>query len=85
MKNKTFRPRIFLGIDFTPRKRYRAEVERLERMNGDVRRSFADVEKSCNDFMKKCAEERNLRLAAENELKKFRRKRGAKGRFVKMG
>lgn len=85
MKNKTFRPRKFLGIDFTSRKRYRAEITRLERMNADLQRSFAAGEKDRCDLLKKCVAERNLRLAAENELAKFRRKRGAKGRFVKIG
>lgn len=85
MKNKTFRPRKFLGIDFTSRKRYRAEITRLERMNADLQRSFAAGEKDRCALLQKCAAERNLRLAAENELNKFRRKRGAKGRFVKMG
>lgn len=85
MKNKTFRPRKFLGIDFTSRKRYRAEITRLERMNADLQRSFAAGEKDRCDLLKKCARERNLRLAAEAELAKFRRKRGAKGRLVKMG
>lgn len=85
MKNKTFRPRKFLGIDFTSRKRYHAEITRLERMNADLQRSFAAGEKDRCDLLKKCAAERNLRLAAENELNKFRRKRDAKSRFVKIG
>ena len=39
MKTETFKPRKFLGMDFTQRKRYRAEIERLERVN----RTFAGV------------------------------------------
>lgn len=83
MKQQTFKPRKFLGMDFTPRKRYRAEIERLERVNADICRSFAAGEKDRNDLLKKCAEERNIRYAAEAELQKYRRKRGAGGRFVK--
>lgn len=83
MKTETFKPRKFLGIDFTPRKRYRAEIERLERVNADIRRSFAEGEKDRNNLLKKCAEERNIRYAAEAELQKYRRKRGADGRFIK--
>lgn len=62
-----------MGIDFTPRKRYRAEIERLERVNADIRRSFAEGEKDRNNLLKKCAEERNIRYAAEAELQKYRR------------
>lgn len=83
MKTDTFKTRKFMGIDFTPRKRYRAEIERLERVNADIRRSFTAGEKDRNDLLKKCAEERNIRYAAEAELQKYRRKRGAGGRFVK--
>ena len=83
MKTETFKPRKFLGIDFTPRKRYCAEIERLERVNADVRRSFAAGEKDRNDLLKKCAEERNLRIAVELDLMKYTRKRGAGGRFIK--
>ena len=72
-----------MGIDFTPRKRYRAEIERLERVNADIRRSFAEGGKDRNNLLKKCAEERNIRYAAEAELQKYRRKRGADGRFIK--
>lgn len=72
-----------MGIDFTPRKRYRAEIERLERVNADIRRSFTAGEKDRNDLLKKCAEERNIRYAAEAELQKYQRKRGAGRRFVK--
>lgn len=72
-----------MGIGFTPRKRYRAEIERLERVNADIRRSFAEGEKDRNNLLKKCAEERNIRYAAEAELQKYRRKRGADGRFIK--
>lgn len=72
-----------MGIDFTPRKRYCAEIERLERVNADIRRSFAEGEKDRNNLLKKCAEERNIRYAAEAELQKYRRKRGADGRFIK--
>lgn len=72
-----------MGIDFTPRKRYRAEIERLERVNADIRRSFTAGEKDRNDLLKKCAEERNIRYAAEAKLQKYQRKRGAGGRFVK--
>lgn len=68
MRTETFKARKFLGIDFTPRKRYRAEIERLERVNADIRRSFAAGEKDRNDLLKKCAEERNIRYAAEAEL-----------------
>lgn len=32
MKTDTFKTRKFMGIDFTLRKRYRAEIERLERV-----------------------------------------------------
>lgn len=83
MKTETFKPRKFLGIDFTQRKRYRAEIERLERVNADISRSFAAGEKDRNDLLKKCAEERNLRIAVELDLMKYTRKRGADGRFVK--
>lgn len=83
MKTDTFKTRKFMGIDFTPRKRYRAEIERLERVNVDIRRSFAEGEKDRNNLLKKCAEERNIRYAAEAELQKYRRKRGADGRFIK--
>lgn len=83
MKTETFKPRKFLGMDFTPRKRYRAEIERLERVNADIRRSFAEGEKDRNNLLKKCAEERNIRYAAEAELQKYRRKRGADRRFIK--
>lgn len=83
MKTETFKPRKFLGMDFTPRKRYRAEIERLERVNADIRRSFTAGEKDRNDLLKKCAEERNIRYAAEAELQKYRRKRGASRRFIK--
>lgn len=83
MKTDTFKTRKFMGIDFTPRKRYRAEIEWLERVNADIRRSFAEGEKDRNNLLKKCAEERNIRYAAEAELQKYRRKRGADGRFIK--
>lgn len=83
METETFKPRKFLGIDFTQRKRYRAEIERLERVNADIRRSFAAGEKDRNDLLKKCAEERNLRIAVELDLMKYTRKRGADGRFIK--
>lgn len=83
MRTETFKARKFLGMDFTPRKRYRAEIERLERVNADISRSFAAGEKDRNDLLKKCAEERNIRYAAEAELQKYQRKRGAGGRFVK--
>lgn len=83
MKTDTFKTRKFMGIDFTPRKGYRAEIERLERVNADIRRSFAEGEKDRNNLLKKCAEERNIRYAAEAELQKYRRKRGADGRFIK--
>lgn len=83
MRTETFKARKFLGMDFTPRKRYRAEIERLERVNADIRRSFTAGEKDRNDLLKKCAEERNIRYAAEAELQKYRRKRGASGRFIK--
>lgn len=83
MKTDTFKTRKFMGIDFAPRKRYRAEIERLERVNADIRRSFAEGEKDRNNLLKKCAEERNIRYAAEAELQKYRRKRGADGRFIK--
>lgn len=83
MKTDTFKTRKFMGIDFTPRKRSRAEIERLERVNADIRRSFAEGEKDRNNLLKKCAEERNIRYAAEAELQKYRRKRGADGRFIK--
>ena len=83
MKQQTFKPRKFLGMDFTPRKRYRTEIMRLERMNADLQRSFAAGEKDRNDLLKKCAEERNLRYAAELDLMKYTRKRGADGRFIK--
>ena len=83
MKTDTFKTRKFMGIDFTPRQRYRAEIERLERVNADIRRSFAEGEKDRNNLLKKCAEERNIRYAAEAELQKYRRKRGADGRFIK--
>lgn len=83
MKTETFKPRKFLGMGFTPRKRYRAEIERLERVNADIRRSFTAGEKDRNDLLKKYAEERNIRYAAEAELQKYRRKRGADGRFIK--
>ena len=80
MKTDTFKTRKFMGIDFTPRKRYRAEIERV---NADIRRSFAEGEKDRNNLLKKCAEERNLRIAVELDLMKYTRKRGADGRFVK--
>lgn len=83
MRTETFKVRKFLGMDFTPRKRYRAEIERLERVNADIRRSFIAGEKDRNDLLKKCAEERNIRYAAEAELQKYQRKRGAGGRLVK--
>ena len=83
MKTDTFKTLKFLGMDFTPRKRYRAEIERLEWINADIRRSFAAGEKDRNDLLKKCAEERNLRIAVELDLMKYTRKRGADGRFVK--
>lgn len=83
MKTDTFKTRKFMGIDFTPRKRYRAEIERLERVNAGIRRSFAEGEKDRNNLLKKCAEERNIRYAAEAELQKYRRKRGADGRSIK--
>ena len=83
MKTEAFKPQKFLGMDFTPRKRYRAEIERLERVNADIRRSFTAGEKDRNDLLKKCAEERNLRIAVELDLMKYTRKRGADGRFVK--
>ena len=53
MKTDTFKTRKFMGIDFTPRKRYRAEIERLERVNADIRRSFAEGEKDRNNLLKK--------------------------------
>ena len=83
MKQQTFKPRKFLGFDFTPRKRYRAEIMRLERTNADLYRSFAAGEEARFDLLKKCAEERNLRLAAEAQLAKFRRKRGTNGKYTK--
>lgn len=83
MKTEAFKPQKFLGMDFTPRKRYRAEIERLERVNADIRRSFAEGERDRNNLLKKCAEERNLRIAVELDLMKYTRKRGADGRFVK--
>ena len=83
MEQQTFKSRKFLGIDFTSRKRYRVEIERLERINAEIRRSFAAGEKDRCDLLKKCAEERNLRLAAEAELNKYLRKRGANGQFIK--
>ncbi len=83
MKTDTFKTLKFLGMDFTQRKRYRAEIERLERINADIRRSFAAGEKDRNDLLKKCAEERNLRIAVELDLMKYTRKRGADGRFIK--
>lgn len=83
MKTETFKPRKFLGMGFTPRKRYRAEIERLERVNADIRRSLAEGEKDRNNLLKKCAEERNLRIAVELDLMKYTRKRGADGRFIK--
>ena len=83
MRTETFKARKFLGMDFTPRKRYRAEIERLERVNADIRRSFTAGEKDRNDLLKKCAEERNIRYAAEAELQEYQRKRGAGGRFIK--
>ena len=55
MKTDAFKTRKFMGIDFTPRKRYRAEIERLERVNADIRRSFAEGEKDRNNLLKKCA------------------------------
>lgn len=78
-----FKSRKFIGIDFTPRKKYRTEIERLERINGALQRSFAVGEKDRCDLLKKCAEERNLRYAAETKLHKFQRKRGMNGRFTK--
>lgn len=78
-----FKSRKFIGIDFTPRKKYRTEIERLERINGALRISFAAGEKDRCDLLKKCAEERNLRYAAEFELRKFQRKRGINGRYTK--
>lgn len=83
MRTETFKAWKFLGMDFTPRKRYRAEIERLERVNADIRRSFTAGEKDRNDLLKKCAEERNLRISAELDLMKYTRKRGADGRFIK--
>ena len=83
MKQQTFKPRKFLGVDFTPRKRYRAEITRLERVNADIQRSFAAGEKDRCDLLTKCAEERNLRLAAEAQLAKFRRKRVANSKSIK--
>lgn len=83
MKTEAFKPQKFLGMDFTPRKRYRAEIERLERVNADIRRSFAEGERDRNNLLKKCAEERNLRIAVELDLMKYTRKRGADGWFVK--
>lgn len=83
MKTEAFKPQKFLGMDFTPRKRYRAEIERLERVNADIRRSFAEGEKDRNNLLKKCAEERNLRIAVELDLMKYTRKRGADRRFIK--
>lgn len=79
MKTDTFKTRKFMGIDFTPRKKYRAEIERLERVNADIRRSFAEGEKDRNNLPKKCAEERNLRIAVELDLIKYTRKRGPTG------
>lgn len=83
MRTETFKDRKFLGMDFTTRKRYRAEIERLERVNADIRRSFTAGEKDRNDLLKKCAEERNLRIAVELDLMKYTRKRGADGRSIK--
>lgn len=90
MEQQSFKPRIFLGIDFTPRKRYRAEIENLKRevetsnrVSAYLRRSFAAREEYREDLSKICAEERNLRLAAEAELQKYLRKRGANGKFIK--
>lgn len=90
MEQQTFKPRIFLGIDFTPRKRYRAEIEKLKRevetsnrVSAYLRRSFAEGEEYRNDLSKRYAEERNLRYAAEAELQKYLRKRGANGKFIK--
>lgn len=83
MKTESFKALKFLGIDFTPRARYRAEIERLTRVNAGICRSFAAGEKDRNDLLKKCAEERNLRIAAELDLMKYIRKRDAGGRFVK--
>lgn len=78
-----FKPLIFLGIDFTPRKSYRAEISRLEYMNDVLQNSFAKGEKDRNDLLKKCAVERNKRYACETELAKYKQKRGANGKFVK--
>lgn len=90
MEQQSFRPRIFLGIDFTPRKRYRAEIEKLKRevetsnrVSAYLRRSFAEGEEHRNDLSKRYAEERNLRYAAETKLQKYFRKRGANGKFIK--
>ena len=71
------------GYDFTLRKRYRAEIERLERVNADIGRSIAAGEKDRNDLLKKCAKECNLRIVVELDLMKYTRKRGADGRFIK--
>lgn len=67
MKTETFKPRKFLGMDFTPRKRYRAEIERLERVNADIRRSFTAGEKDRNDLLKK------VRRRTEHSLRRLRR------------
>lgn len=83
MKQHTFKPRKFLGMDFTPRKRYRAEIMRLERMNADLHRSLDASEKERLEALKNCAEQIDLRNAAEAELQKYLRKRGINGKFIK--
>lgn len=83
MKHGQFKPLVFMGIDFTPSRRYRNEIALLERLNNDLYNSFASSEKDRCDILRKCAEERYKRLACEKELERYRRKRGENGRFVK--
>ncbi len=83
MKQNKFKPWIFLGIDFTPRKRYRGEITKLERLYAELKQSFAASHNERNDFLSECAKERELRYTAEAKLKKYDRKHGANGKFVK--
>ena len=83
MKQQTFKPRKFLGVDFTPRKRYRAEITRLERVNADLQQSLESSEKDRLGALRDCAKQIDMRNAVWAELQKYLRKRGANGKFIK--
>lgn len=70
MEEQRFKSRIILGIDFTSRKKYRAEIERLNR------------ELNLLNLMLTMAN--NAISACEHDLKIWRRERGSDGKFIKI-